>query len=86
MSSKVHIAPKSRENRESAPLEWFCTLFERKATNKYLAGTIFRGNLLLVLEENAIFGLFWQGFCPSFSILRIAAGAGCALTPHAFRV
>jgi len=42
-------------------------------TEKVLRWHNFPKKLLLGLEENATLGLFWQGFCPSFSILRIAA-------------
>jgi len=70
--SKIHIALKNREYRKSAPFEWLCTLFERNIGKNVPLWHNFPRKLISGLEKNATFGLFWQGFYPSFSILRIA--------------
>ena len=73
MTSKVHIVPKNREHQKVLHLSGFGPCSNEKAAKKCLAGTISQKKLLSELVGNATFSLFWQGFCPSFSILRIAA-------------
>jgi hypothetical protein len=72
MTSKVHIVPKNQEYRKSAPFEWLCALFERKSGNKVPRWHNFPKKKPLRACEKCHVCLFWQSFCPSFSILRIA--------------
>jgi hypothetical protein len=74
MTSKVNLAPKNREYQKSAQFESLWALFERKSGKKVPRWHNFPKKLLSELAGNATFGLFWQGFCSPFSILRIAAG------------
>ena len=86
MTSKVHIVPKNREHQKVLHLSGFGPCSNEKAAKKCLAGTISQKKLLSELVGNATFSLFWQGFCPSFSILRIAGQIKPMLTNNDFRV